>query len=142
MPQRKVGRPTKLTPEVQDKIVSAIRVGNYIDVAAQYAGIHKDTLYHWMQLAHDEDANGPHRQFSDAIKAALAQSEVEGVARITSAARENWQAMAWRLERRFPDRWGRNDRVRVDANVRLETKDDLLAEGTALGLTEADIFGS
>ncbi len=33
-----------------------------------------------------------------------------------AAGEGNWQAAAWRLERRFPERWGRKDRV--DATVR------------------------
>jgi len=33
-----MGRPTKLTPEVQDKIVQAIRAGNFMSTAAAYAG--------------------------------------------------------------------------------------------------------
>lgn len=33
------GRPTKLTPEVQEKMLVAIRGGNYREVASQWAGI-------------------------------------------------------------------------------------------------------
>jgi len=42
-----VGRPkgsTKLTKDNQEKIVSAIRLGNDMETAAAYAGISKDTL--------------------------------------------------------------------------------------------------
>jgi len=44
-----VARPEKLTPEVQQKIVDAIRLGNYIETAAAYAGISKSTLYDWLK---------------------------------------------------------------------------------------------
>ncbi len=37
------------------------------------------------------------------------------VAVIATAAKENWQAAAWRLERKFPERWGR--RQKVDAQL-------------------------
>jgi hypothetical protein len=34
-----LGRRTKLTPEVQKKIVDALSAGNYFEVACEYAGI-------------------------------------------------------------------------------------------------------
>ncbi len=43
------GRPTKLTPETQDKIVTALRAGNYFDASCQYAGITERTGYNWLE---------------------------------------------------------------------------------------------
>lgn len=42
-----MGRPTALTPEVADKVVSAIRSGAYTEVAAQYAGVAQSTFFLW-----------------------------------------------------------------------------------------------
>jgi hypothetical protein len=42
-----MGRPTSLTPEVADKVVSAIRSGAYTEVAAQYAGVAQSTFFLW-----------------------------------------------------------------------------------------------
>ena len=109
-----MARPEKLTPEVQQKIVDAIRLGNYIETAAAYAGISKSTLYDWLKKG-GRARSGKYREFSDAVEKALAESEMRDVAVITAAAKENWQAAAWRLERKFPDRWGR--RERIDANL-------------------------
>ena len=50
MSKARGGRPSKLTPEVQEKIVTAIRAGNYAQVAAVYAGIGERTFYRWMEL--------------------------------------------------------------------------------------------
>ncbi len=44
-----MARPSKLTPEVSEKIVRAIRAGNYPAVAAAHAGIHAATYYRWME---------------------------------------------------------------------------------------------
>jgi len=49
---KKIGRPTKLSPETQEKIVTCVAAGNYIDVAAAYAGVAKSTVYEWMSRAH------------------------------------------------------------------------------------------
>lgn len=106
------GRPTKLTREIHDRIVTAIRAGNYIETAAAHAGIHKDTLYHWLKRGR-EASSGPYRAFSDAVQKAWADAEIRDVTLIAKAAEKEWTAAAWRLERKFPDRWGRKDRHEV-----------------------------
>ncbi|MGB4501182.1 MAG: hypothetical protein WBI21_07950 [Natronincolaceae bacterium] len=49
-----MARPTKLNPETQNKIITAIRAGNYIETAAAYAGISKNTLYDWLRKGERE----------------------------------------------------------------------------------------
>jgi transposase len=118
------GRPTKLTPALQDKIVQAIRAGNYMETAAAYAGIHKDTLYAWLKRgARERSPHSPYRQFSDAVEKALAEAEVRDVALIAKAAEREWQAAAWRLERKFPDRWGRRERVQATVTATVSWAD-------------------
>jgi len=107
-----MARPTKLTPAVQKKIVDAIKAGNYMETAAAYAGISKQTLYNWMRKGARAE-KGKHRAFLDAVEKALAEAEIEDVLTIGAAAKEVWQAAAWRLERKFPDRWGRRDKLSV-----------------------------
>ena len=110
----KLGRPDKLTPEITEAIISAIRAGAYIETAAAFAGICKDTFYRWLK----EGARGECKkkaQFSDAVKMALAESELRDLAVVNRAASTSWQAAAWKLERKFPDRWGRRDRLDVAA---------------------------
>lgn len=104
------GRPTKLTLEVQEKIVSAITAGNYIETASAYAGINKTTLYKWLKRG-GRAKSGIYFSFSNAVEKALADAEVLDVARIAKAAETYWQAAAWRLERKFPQKWGRKDRL-------------------------------
>lgn len=105
------GRPTKLTPEVTEKFLTALKAGSYIETAAAYAGIHKDTLYEWLKKGSRDQAEGHSRTsaalFSDAVGKAMADCEMVDLATIRKASKMNWQAAAWRLERRFPDRWGR-----------------------------------
>lgn len=107
------GRPTKLTPDLQKKITDAVRAGNYIETAAAYAGISKVTLYDWMKRG-NKNQNGIFRDFLNAIEKAMAESEVRDVALIAKAAQENWQAAAWRLERKNYERWGRKDRLQAE----------------------------
>jgi hypothetical protein len=108
--QRKPGRKTKLTDEVQERIVAAIRGGNYQDVAARYAGIGERTFYAWMERG--EKGEEPYAQFQQAVESAKAVAEVRSVALIQKAAQDgSWQAAAWYLERTNAGRWGRKQMV-------------------------------
>lgn len=122
-----IGRPTKITPKIQETIVENLKAGNYIETAAAHAGIEKKTLYNWMKRAAREqqrvDDNprakirkeeAPFVEFLHAVEKAQAFAEVRDVRLIAKAAEDHWQAAAWRLERKFPDKWGRKDKVSAD----------------------------
>src|SRR5690242_17998991 len=54
------GRPTVLTKDVNDKILSFLRLGAYVETAVSAAGVAKDTFYRWLKegarLKRDHDA--------------------------------------------------------------------------------------
>ncbi len=102
----KTGRRSKLTPELQDKIVKVIRAGNYACVAAEYAGIGETTFYRWLEQGEAEDS-GPYREFREAVKSAEREAEIRAVATVQGHMATNWQAAMTFLERKFPQRWGR-----------------------------------
>lgn len=113
---RSVGRPIKFTVAIQEAIITALRSGAYIETAAAYAGISKSTFYEWLRIG----ARGENKklaQFSGAVKRALAESELRDLAVVNRAAATSWQAAAWKLERKFPDRWGRRDRVEIGSGA-------------------------
>jgi transposase len=100
------GRKTKLTPEVQAKIVQALGVGTTREHACQFAGIDHSSLYNWIKKG--EAGRSPYVEFVEALKNAEGQAVVGWMALIDSAARSgNWQAAAWKLERRYPKDYGR-----------------------------------
>jgi transposase-like protein len=111
----------KFTPDRRQKIIEAIQAGNYNIVAARYGGITKDCFYKWMQRG-EREQSGEYREFSDAVKDAEAVAEVRAEALIQAAALGDkkhpgqWQAAAWYLERRHPDRWSRKERVELSGN--------------------------
>lgn len=102
-----MGRKSKLTEERQERILQAIRAGNYIETAALHAGISEGTFHRWMQEG-ERAKTGKKREFYEAVKKARADAETRTVAIISNAMPTSWQAAAWWLERSFPDRWGRN----------------------------------
>ena len=134
-----MGRKTKLTPELIEQAVKLIEAGNYQIHVAQALGISKETWFRWLREGEQsEDENGLKKQFYDSVKKAEAKAVARNVALIQRAAQEgNWQAAAWWLERRYPEEWGKKDKlnlktddgikiqiVKVDGNV----KGDLIGE--------------
>ena len=53
-PARRAGRPSKLTPDVQQAITAALRAGAYLEQAARHAGISVQTVYNWLDRGRSE----------------------------------------------------------------------------------------
>jgi hypothetical protein len=94
-----MARKSKYTPEVVEHILEAIRMGATYELAAQYAGIGYSTFRDWMTSK---------VAFSEAVKEAEGKAVVGWLAKIEKAASDGtWQAAAWKLERRYPEQYGR-----------------------------------
>ena len=105
---------SKLTPTVIENITAALRAGNYIETACQYAGISAATYYRWLTEADQPDATDLHRDLREAVEKARADAEVRNVQLIQQAAQGGtWQAAAWWLERSHPKKWGRQQKVEL-----------------------------
>jgi len=114
---------SKLNPERQSRIVEALTQGNYIETAARYAGITPQGMYKWLNRGNAErsriyDGEEPdpketmYVDFVEVVEKARAQAEMRNVGLIQKAAVDGtWQAAAWYLERSYPKRWGRSDRL-------------------------------
>jgi transposase len=119
------GRPTTLTPEIQERIISLILNGNYARTAALCVGVTETTFYRWLQRG-ELEGSGLYWEFGEALKAAEAQAEAEAVGEVRMASRnkEQWAAgMTW-LERKFPTRWGRQDRSEHTGEIRIKVVRD------------------
>jgi len=109
------GRPTKFTPETRDRILTALRAGNYRETACHYAGISHQTLRNWILKADTPDAPPEYIEFLEAIERAEAEAEMVDIGLIRQAAQGGtWQAAAWVRERKNPERWGRRERTSVE----------------------------
>jgi hypothetical protein len=106
------GRPTKLTPDVQKRICDAVSAGNYYEPACLYAGISYQSLRNWIQRG-EKAKSGIYFEFVEALTRAEAECEVRMVAQWRSAMPTDWRAIRDFLERRYPERWGRKERVTV-----------------------------
>jgi hypothetical protein len=108
----KLGRQTKLTKDLQARIVQVLEAGNYIEAACDYVGIGISTYHQWIERGEKRGSRPSDQiyvEFVDAVKRARSQAEILSVARIRKAAQDGeWTADAWYLERSHPERWGRH----------------------------------
>ncbi len=116
-------RPSLLTPERQQRIITAISAGNSRDISAAYAGISPKTLFEWLKKGRAAKA-GIHREFADAVEKADAEAEVYAVGVVRKAMPDQWQAAAWWLERRKPQDWARHEKVEstVEGHLAVDTR--------------------
>jgi hypothetical protein len=57
--------------------------------------------------------SGKYWNFWNSIKKAKYEGEAHAVEGIKAAGEKNWTAYAWLLERMYPDRWGKRQRVEM-----------------------------
>lgn len=113
-----MGRPTRLTKAIREKIYQGIRLGLPYERAAQLAGIHQSTFYMWKRKGMLKKAP-IYIKFLEELKKAEVEGEAAAINEIVKAARGSdkrpaqWQAAAWMLERRFPDRWARIQKLEL-----------------------------
>ncbi|WP_163659703.1 hypothetical protein [Adonisia turfae] len=110
------GRPIRLTKTLSDTICRSIRSGSFQSVAFEAAGVPESTAYAWLrrgQVAYtagdESEAEQPFMEFWQSLKKAVASSEQTALRRIQRSS--HWQASAWYLERRFPERWALRSRI-------------------------------
>jgi hypothetical protein len=117
-----------LTEEMIERLANTIRGGAYVETAVAFCGISKDTFYRWLRMAESAERTATTAQstpeatelllkLSDAVKRAMAEAELRDLFVIDRAAQQGvWQAAAWRLERKYSNRWGRQARLQIDCS--------------------------
>jgi hypothetical protein len=96
-----MGRPIKLTDELEQTICNAIVDGATYAAASEAAGIAYSTFNEWMK-----DERPRFLKFSEAVRQANARARTELIRQIKQHGRKDWRALAWILERRFKDEYG------------------------------------
>jgi len=107
------GRPTKLTPDIVERLTEAIRNGNYYESACAAAGISYQTFQNWKERGRNAKS-GKYLEFLEAVERAEGEAEAKVIAMWQSHMPESWQACRDFLERRYQGRWGKNDRLKAD----------------------------
>lgn len=116
----KGGRPTKLDASRSARIVALIRAGNYIETAAAEAGISATTFREWLKRGRRDSEAGKQTEFSkfaDDIEQAQAASEAILVTGLATAAKKDWRAAAFLLERKWPLKFGSRQKIEHEGNA-------------------------
>lgn len=104
------GRVKPKIREKMERIINAVRMGAFVETAGAYAGVSRMTLRKWLE-AGASNKSPLYRWFWLKCEQALAHAELRHLFNIQSHAKTQWTASAWCLERMYPDRYGRYERV-------------------------------
>jgi hypothetical protein len=93
-----------------EQICDLIIEGKPLARAAMLTNISESTLYRWLALGKEIDAEEIYCELVKRVREATECSEFELLQnmRIAGMKTENWRATAWMLERRFPEKYGKN----------------------------------
>jgi len=110
-----MGRPSKLQPEIVKALLNYVRIGQPIVRACDLVGIDRSTLSIWLKRGANPktEKDKEFTDFFNSYKKAIAEGEIELLAKIRKGEDKNWQRLAWLLERRHPQEWGRRDNLTV-----------------------------
>jgi len=109
------GRRTRLTPEVADGIVLAVKSGAPLEVAAQAMGIAPSTFWEWMARGEGRSTRRGSPlfvEFAERVRRAEAEVHVLTVGAVRQAVqRGNWQAsLAW-MRLRWPKHYAERSEI-------------------------------
>lgn len=111
-----MARPYKLTEKVISDLTLALSQGATYELACNYAGISYRSFRYWMKAGQELDENDDINerklkaeekmvlQLFQEVKKAEGKAVIKWLLLIEKQAQEgNWQAAAWKLERRYKD---------------------------------------
>jgi hypothetical protein len=101
-----------LTPEIQQRLVAAIKAGNYHHAACRFANVAYRTFTRWMAKGR-KAKRGPFRDFRDAILRAEAEAETAAVAGWKASMPSHPAEYRHFLAKRWPQRWSEKRRLEL-----------------------------
>lgn len=106
-----MARKSKYSLAIQEKICQALIEGNTIKSICESVNIDKATFYRWLEN---------NATFATAIKRAETKRDLNGellaVHHIFNKMEDHWQAAAWWLERRFPEKYKNVQQIQDTTN--------------------------
>jgi transposase len=139
-----MGRPTKLTPEVQRKIVEYVSAGAYDWVAAQAVGIRPATFYNWMKWGRRKPTPrkpNPYFDFFEEVSQARADARLKAEIKVRIDEPKFWLRCGPGKERPGEPGWTETRQISgpeggpipLDVDLKLLSDDDLAKLEEILG---------
>lgn len=106
----RTGRPIKINETLIEEICDLIAEGYSFAEAARFRRIGQSTLFRWMAMGKKDDAHPLYKELVMRVQEAAEFSELEALQAIRSSAikKNNCKGAMWLLERRFPEKYGRD----------------------------------
>lgn len=151
----KTGRPSLLTPAIQEKICELLRTGAPLETCADAVGVWPTTLERWQRRArecieqHDGDIevaskdehDGECVEFCRAVARARAEAELALLDKVKAAGKGGWAA-GWILERVMRRRYHTRSESQVDASVTMAGGEGADADAAAKARAAAFLAGA
>lgn len=120
------GQPLRfLNQSVKNRLFEALYKGASYKLACSYAGITYQTLRTWIlkaeeiaELSEEEinsHENKIYYEFYREFNRTISEAAVRWLSKIDEAMEVQWQAAAWKLERRFPEDYGKAEKELKDS---------------------------
>jgi hypothetical protein len=103
--------PYKFNQKIADEVLKSVSYGCWMEVAAACAGVSRKTVYNWL-------LRGKRRESAQLVKFLEGYRRSRHLAGqmhlrllFTAAAKGNTEVSRWYLERRYPEQFGRKDKL-------------------------------
>jgi len=111
-------RYTVLTPTVIEAVCEGIKKGNYISTVMKGVGVDPGNHWKWYKKGEkgelDSKGSDIYIQYYQAVNKAEAEAEQRMIEQWKEFFPSDWRAIQTFMERRWSDRWGRNDKIRQE----------------------------
>lgn len=105
-------------PKRAVRFIESIRKGNYVTVSCKASGISRTAYHEWQEKA--GKGISPYKEFIELVEQAESEFIEDSIDEIREAGHKNWQALAWILERRHQDKYGRYERVEEKKDLTID----------------------
>jgi hypothetical protein len=103
----KPGRRSILNQKLQKRVCSLLADGSAIRSACLICGIGERTFFDWQTRGKADEE--PYARFFSAVTRARERHKANLIQRIVAAAKADWKAASWLLERQFAGEFGRSE---------------------------------
>lgn len=105
--KRTIKKRTKYNKGMLDALVEILSKGITVKAACGYVGICTTTFYEWKK---------EYPEFAAAIDGTKFEIEARLLTKIEEQGDSDWRALAWMLERRYPQDWSLKREVELNVN--------------------------
>lgn len=120
-------------PKRVANLLKAIESGLPYETACKLSNINPMNFYNWRKWGEEARKKGVeniYSKFLDKFEKAEAKAEARALIEIQNAGRKgSWQAWAWFLERRYPDRYGKQVKQVDDNKLDIEFDFEIIEGG-------------